>query len=160
VAEDLVYMYTNLRLMAEGKEKDEKKWYIDNVDIEDLDFALKEDVKVHGDLDLEGWDDGNLGIQNSDGKTNCSLLASSKNLVRNLEDEYTFRYNGDDHLKDLPSIAVYVNGHGLLNRDNILRKCSTIEDVEDVVTTKANNVGEIDIKKRSYHLEYLQRRNM
>jgi hypothetical protein len=28
----LVYVYTNLRLTAEAKEKDEKKWYADNMD--------------------------------------------------------------------------------------------------------------------------------
>jgi hypothetical protein len=61
-AKDLVYIYTNLRLLAEGKEKDKKKWYADNVDVEDWDSALEEDVKDHGDLDSDGWDDGNLRI--------------------------------------------------------------------------------------------------
>jgi hypothetical protein len=64
-----------------------------------------------------------------------------------LEDEYTFRDNADDYLKDLPSIATYVNGNGPLNSDNILWKISTVEDVENVVTTKANSLGEIDTKE-------------
>jgi hypothetical protein len=50
--------------MVEGIEKDEKKWYVDNVDTEDSNSAFKEDVKVHGDWDLDDWNDGNLGVQN------------------------------------------------------------------------------------------------
>jgi hypothetical protein len=37
--------------LAEEKEKDEKKWYADNVDSEDSDSAPKEEVEEHGDLD-------------------------------------------------------------------------------------------------------------
>jgi hypothetical protein len=40
-----------------------------------------------------------------------------------------------------------VNGVGLLNSDNILLKSSTIEDVEDVLAIKANNMDEIDTKE-------------
>jgi hypothetical protein len=53
-AKDLVYVYTNSRLLAERKEKDEKKWYADNVDSEDSDFVPKEEFKDHGDLDSDG----------------------------------------------------------------------------------------------------------
>jgi hypothetical protein len=53
--------------MAEGKEKNKKKWYVTNVDSKDLDSALKEDVKFHGNSDSDGWNDGNLGVQNLDG---------------------------------------------------------------------------------------------
>jgi hypothetical protein len=60
-AEDLVYVYTNFGLMVEGKEKDKKKCHVDNVDSKDLDSVLREDIKVYGDLDLDGWNDGNLG---------------------------------------------------------------------------------------------------
>jgi hypothetical protein len=134
-AEDLVYVYTNLKPLAEEKE-DKKKWYIDNVDskeLEDSNFSLKEDVKVLGDSDLDGWDDRNFRVQDLDGETNCSLLASSGDHVWDPEDEYTFRDDGDDYIADLPSIATYVNGDGVFNNYNILRKSSTVEDVEDVV---------------------------
>jgi hypothetical protein len=47
----------------------------------------------------------------------------------------------------LPSIATYVNGNGLLNNDNILQKCSTVEDVENVMTIKPNSIGEIGTKE-------------
>jgi hypothetical protein len=69
---DLVYVYKSSRLLAEGKEKDEKKWYADNVDSEDSDYAPEEEVEEHGDLDSDGWDDGNLGVQDSYGGTNRS----------------------------------------------------------------------------------------
>jgi hypothetical protein len=112
-AEDLVYVYTNLKPLAEEKE-DKKKWYIDNVDSKEL-------------------DDRNFRVQDLDGETNCSLLASSGDHVWDPEDEYTFRDDGDDYIADLPSIATYVNGDGVFNNYNILRKSSTVEDVEDVV---------------------------
>ena len=60
--EDLVYIYTNSWLMVEGKEKDKKKWYANNVDLEDSDSKFQEEFEDHGDLDLDGMDDGNLGV--------------------------------------------------------------------------------------------------
>jgi hypothetical protein len=45
------------------------------VDLEDSDFAIKKDIKIHGDPELDGWDDGNLGVQNLDGETNYSPIA-------------------------------------------------------------------------------------
>jgi hypothetical protein len=47
----------------------------------------------------------------------------------------------------MPSIAAFVNGDGLLNSDNILRKSSTFEDVEDVFAIKASNIDEIGTKE-------------
>ena len=61
-AKDLVCVYTNSRLMAKGKEKDKKRWYANNVDSKDLDSTPKEEFEDHGNLDLDGMDDGNLGI--------------------------------------------------------------------------------------------------
>lgn len=42
-AEDLVYVYTNSRLMAKAKATDEKKWYKENVSSEDSDSASEEE---------------------------------------------------------------------------------------------------------------------
>ena len=53
----------------------------------------------------------------------------------------------DEYLKDTPSIAAFVNGDGLLNNDNILRKSSIVEDVKIVLAVKANNVHEIGTNK-------------
>jgi hypothetical protein len=92
---------------------------------------------------LDGWDDGNLGVQDLDGERNCSSLASSRNRVQDSKDQYTFGNDGDDLRKDLPSITMYMNGNGILNNSDILLKSSTVEDVEDVVTTKATSIGKI-----------------
>jgi hypothetical protein len=145
--EDLVYVYTNSRLMAKGKEKDEKKWYADNVDSEDSDSTLEEEFEDHGDLDSDGMDDGNLGIRGSYGGTNCSPYSPRRDHALDPKDEYTFREEEDEHLRGTPSIAAFVNGDGLLNSDNILRKSSIVEDVENVLAVKANDVDEIGTKK-------------
>ena len=88
--EDLEYVYTNLKLLVEGKGKDKKKWYADNVDLEDLDSVLEEEFEAHGDLDLVGWDDGNLGVRDSYGGTNCSLDAPRRDHALGSKDEYSF----------------------------------------------------------------------
>ena len=41
-AEDLVYVYTNSKLLAKAKRKDQKKWYDENVSSEDSDSASEE----------------------------------------------------------------------------------------------------------------------
>ena len=79
-AEDLVYVYTNSRLLAKGKEKDEKKWYVDNVDSKDSDFAPEEEFKDHGDLDSDGMDDGNLEIQGSYGERTVAPMLQGKTV--------------------------------------------------------------------------------
>jgi hypothetical protein len=112
--------YTNSRLMAEGKDKDEKKWYADNVDSEDSDSAPEEEFEDHGDLDSDGMDDGNLGVRNSYGGTNHSPYSPRRDRALHPKDEYTFREEEDEHLRGTPSIAAFVNGDGLLNSDNIL----------------------------------------
>jgi hypothetical protein len=90
----LVYVYTNSRLLAEGKEKDEKKWYADNVDSEDLDSMPEEEFKDHGDLDSDGMDDGNLGVRGSYGGTNRSTYAPRRDYALDLEDKYRFPRGG------------------------------------------------------------------
>jgi hypothetical protein len=113
-AEDLVYVYTTSRLMAEDKDKDkdEKKWYADNVDSKDLDSTPKEEFKDHGDLDSDGMDDGNLGVRGSYGGTNRSPYSPRRDCALDPEDEYSFREEEDEHLRGTPSIAAFVNGDG------------------------------------------------
>jgi hypothetical protein len=47
----------------------------------------------------------------------------------------------------LLSLAAFVNGDGLLNSNNILRKSSVVEDVKDVMEIKPNNIGEIGTRE-------------
>ena len=132
--------------MVEGKEKDKKKWYANNVDLEDSDSKFQEEFEDHGDLDLDGMDDGNLGVRGSYGGTNCSPYSPRWDHVLDPKDEYTFQEEEDEHLRDTPSIAMFVNGDDLQNSNNILWKSSIIEDVENVLAIKASNVDEIDTK--------------
>jgi hypothetical protein len=44
-------------------------------------------------------------------------------------------------------MAAFVNRDGLLNSDNILRKSSIVEDIENVLAVKASNVDEIGTKE-------------
>jgi hypothetical protein len=134
-------------LMAEVKDKDEKKWYADNVDSEDSDSAPEEEFEDHGDLDSDGMDDGNLGVRGSYGGTNHSPYSPWWNRAVDSKDEYTFREEEDEYLRGTPSIAAFVNGDGLLNSDNILRKSSIVEDVKNKLAVRASNVDEIGTKK-------------
>jgi hypothetical protein len=158
-AEDLVYVYTNSRLIAKGKEKDEKKWYADNVDSKDSDFVPEEEFEDHGDLDSDSMDDGNLGVRGSYGGTNCSPYSPWWDRAVDPEDEYSFREEEDEHLKDTPSIAAFVNGDGLLNNDNILWKSSIIEDVENVLAVKTVTWMRLVQKKRCRQLIVFQGRD-
>ena len=63
-AEDLVYVYTNSKLLAKAKRKDEKKWYNENVSSEDSDSASEGedgddglDWMVNHASDDDGWAD-------------------------------------------------------------------------------------------------------
>jgi hypothetical protein len=144
--------------MAEGKDKDEKKWYADNVDSEDSDFAPKEEFEDHGNLDSDGMDDGNLGDRGSYGGTNRSPYSPRWDRTLDPNDEYTFQEEEDEHLRGTPSIATFVNGDGLLNSDNILRKSSIVEDVKNVLAVKASNVDEIGTKEEMSPAHSLSRK--
>ena len=50
---------------------------------------------------------------------------------------------------DLPSIAMLVNGDGFLNRDNMLGKSSTVQDLKDGMEIKSNNMDEIGTRKEN-----------
>jgi hypothetical protein len=128
------------------------------VDSEDSDSAPEEEFKDHGDLDSDGMDDGNLRIAGSLGGTNRSPYSPRRDRVLDLEDEYSFREEEDEHLRGTPSIAAFVNGDGLLNSDNIFRKNSIIEDVENVLAVKASDMDEIGTKEEMSPAHSLSRK--
>src|SRR5450759_4943167 len=150
-AEDLVYVYTNSRVMAEGKEKDKKKWYADNVDLEDSDSAPEGGFEDPADFDSDdtddgiddGMDDGNLGVEGSyGGSWEHSPNFRRQEPIPDPEEVYNFREvaeEEDEPLRNTPSIAAFMNGDGLLNSENLLRKSSTVEAVENVLAVKACN---------------------
>jgi hypothetical protein len=51
-----------------------------------------------------------------------------------------------------------VNGDGLLNSDNILRKSSIVEDVKNILAVKASNVDEIGTKEEMSPAHSLSRK--
>jgi hypothetical protein len=156
--EDLVIFTQTRGLWLKDKDKDEKKWYADNVDSEDSDSAPEEEFKDHGDLDSDSMDDGNLGVRGSYGGTNCSPYSPWWDRAVDPKDEYTFREEEDEHLRGTPSIVAFVNGDGYLNSDNIFRKSSIVEDVENVLAVKASNVDEIGTKKEMSPAHSLSRK--
>ena len=133
--------------MAKEKDKDEKKWYADNVDLKDLDSTLEKEFEDHGDFDSDGMADGNLGVQGSYGRTNRSPNSQRREPTLDPKDIYSFGEDEDEHLRDTPSIAAFENGDGLLNSENILRKSSTVEDVKNVFAVKATNEDEIGTRE-------------
>jgi hypothetical protein len=90
--------------------------------------------------------------------TNRSPYSPWRDRALDLKDEYTFREEEDEHLRGTPSIAAFVNGDGLLNSNNILRKSSIVEDVENVLAVKASNVDEIGTKKEMSPAHSLSRK--
>ena len=92
-------------------------------------------------------DDGNLGVRVSYGGINRSPYFPRRDHALDLENEYTFQEEEDELLKDTPSIAMVVNRNGLLNRSNILRKSSIVEDVKNILAIKTSNVDEIGTKE-------------
>jgi hypothetical protein len=128
------------------------------VDLENSDSTPEEEFKDHADLDSDGMDDGNFGVRVSYGGTNRSPYFPRWDYALDLEDEYTFQEEEDEHLRGMPSIAAFVNGDGLLNSDNILRKSSIVEDVENVLAVKASNVDEIGIEEEMSPAHSLSRK--
>jgi len=53
----------------------------------------------------------------------------------------------DEHLRGIPSIAAFVNGDGLLNSENILRRSPRVEDVGNVLAVKASNEDEMGARE-------------
>ena len=64
------------------------------MDSKDLDSMPKEEFKDHGDLDLDGMDDGNFGVRDSYGGTNHSPYAPRWDCVLDPEDECKFLRGG------------------------------------------------------------------
>ena len=62
------------------------------------------------------------------------------NFREGIEDE-------DEHLRGTPSIVGFMNGDGLLNSENILRKSSTVEAIENVLAVKARNEDDIGARE-------------
>ena len=174
-AMDLVYVYTNSRVLSTSKERDEKEWYRENVqldseesdgpigeddssdddndfledihpnyvnDEEDEDMEQSEDEQGIPDVDLfeDTWLDRSGPLLNSNvGR----LHMSNDNVINNNRDEYDYPED-DGHCEsdeDVPSIAKFLDGSGLLNTESLL------ENKEDKIVVPTTAV-EITVAAR------------
>jgi hypothetical protein len=96
-------------------------------------------------------DDGNLGVEGSyGGSWDHSPNFRRQEPTPDPEEVYNFREEAeeeDEHLRGTPSIAAFMNGDGLLNSENILRKSSTVEAVKNVLAVKASNEDDIGARE-------------
>ena len=128
-AADLVYVYTNSKVVAASKENDEKKWYEENVESEDSDCLVEEEENDMYDSDGESSDasDANDAMENnmhhvdedvleSPNRDNEDLGAFERDVFEFASDEDNGRHDEDE----LP-LARFLNGDRLLNSENILR---------------------------------------
>ena len=138
-AADLVYVYTNLKVVSASKENDEKKWYNENVDSEDSDAPMsgEEDSPSHIECDegtsIEGGnDDRDVNVMDHF----CSSPNwRTKDIRPNAREAFEFVSDDDDLRKDvdLPSLARCVDGSGFLNSENILSEKKTNGNIETFV---------------------------
>ena len=64
--EDLVYVYTNSKLIAKAKAKDEKKWYNENISSEHSDSASEDEDGDDWMVNCAAHDDGCVDVALND----------------------------------------------------------------------------------------------
>ena len=162
---DLVYMYTNSRVLAASKEKDEKKWNLENAPLEDAELeesegSNAEDESNKDDEEEEGVDvDGNeeneqeaseddpIFNEEEDINGNTYNLGGEsfergnmydENMGNNDRDKYDFLPD-DNHCgndEGVPSIVRFVDGSGFLSSNNVLNT-----NKEDTNVQRAAPIG-------------------
>ena len=119
-ADDLVFVYTNSKLLANAKLTDEKRWYAENVDLEDPQPRESDDPEYYHDSSSGAIPD--LEAMHLDDDIAWSPPLTIDNVHDVPINEYDFI--DDDVLvekeDDLLPIARYLNGDGMVNSDNIL----------------------------------------
>ena len=123
-ATDLVYVYTNSKVVATSKNKDEKKWYKDNVDSESSEAGSDtEDVdnephpldRLDGDVednDMHNWHDETYYSPN---RTNEGGRDNDRGIY-----EFQSDKENDGYGEDIPHIARFVDGSWYMNSETIL----------------------------------------
>ena len=120
-ANDLVYVYTNSRLLANAKLTDEKRWYAENLDLEDpqanesdnSEYSHNSSSSVRANYDAEHLDD-DIDSGPPLGTTNIHNAPIT---------EYDFIDDDvvGENVDNLLPIARYLNGDDMVNSDNIFR---------------------------------------
>ena len=119
-ANDLVYVYTNSRLLADGKLTDEKRWYAENLEVEDPQARESENS---GDSIASSTGHGaNYAMEHIGEDVDSGPPLGTTDFHRDFSNEYDFT---DDDIAgenddDLLPIARYLNGDGMVSSKNIL----------------------------------------
>ena len=120
-ANDLVYVYTNSKLLANGKLTDEKRWYAENLDLEDLQAPSSNNSQ-----DSNGFSsdvDADYNPELLDDAIDSGPPTWTTNIHHGVGNEYDFLSDDDtaaENADDTLPISRYLNGDGLLNSQNIL----------------------------------------
>ena len=138
---DLVYVYTNSKVVGASKNKDEKKWYRDNVDYESSNAGSDAEDIDDGPhpLDQLDEDDEDNDMDNLHDKTYHSPNPTNGGWRGNNTSIYDFQSDeeNDGYDEDEPHIARFVDGSGFLNSESILsqKEDAFVEIVEADGTT-------------------------
>lgn len=157
-AADLVYVYSNSKVVVASKEKDEKKWYRKNVDSEESEAGSGSEDEVPFTV-ANGEDASDDDLDNINDETNSDSdkddedlgvdqgLGGNEDFGGNGVDPYEFQddddYNGLD--ENLPSIGRYVGRSDFIRSANIKLERGDVDidiniDVPNVNGTTNHNV--------------------
>ena len=117
---DLVYVYTNSKVLTMSKEKDEKKSYHDNVDSKDWDGPIsknEDDMQVNNDIHII-----NDGIEDADVEMFGSLFCGNEDYGGNGVDENDFPFDEDhDEVHEgILAIAWFCDGNEYIRSENVV----------------------------------------
>ena len=122
-AADLVYVYSNSKVVAASKEHDEKKWYEENMESEDSEApSLDDEDGEDGEPVFDDGDDTDYNTDNVYDETLGSPNWNNEDVGVIPRDVYEFQSDEDNCGvdEDVPPIGRYVNGTGYLSSQNIL----------------------------------------
>ena len=143
-ANDLVYVYTNSRLLANGKLTDEKRWYAENLELED--YQARESENSGDSATYSTSHNANYAPQHLEEDVDSGLRIATTNLYHDLGSEYDFPDDdiAEENDTDLLPMARYLNGDGLLNSQNILQSGPSTPS-EDIAGHQNNDVAELGL---------------
>jgi len=146
---DLVYVYINSKVIAASKKNNEKKWYHENVELEDSDYLVEEEENDFHDFDHDANDASNA-MENDIHHLDDDLLESSNHNNEEFgafeQNVFEFGSNEDNgrYNEDVVPIARFMDGNGLLNNKNILRGNDAHEEIAEMNGTTVDNDGDLE----------------
>ena len=138
-AMDLVYVYTNSKVLSTSKERDEKKWYHENVESEDSEEPSSEDED--GEPVLDDREAMSNDLENVDDETFRSLNRNNEGFGINRLGVFDYQSDEDNcaYDEDVTPISRFLDGTGALTSKNI------IAEKEDTRVQLADENGTMDV---------------